>query len=250
MSFLAESSVGRSVLLSILFVIPFITVISLLVRLLYNFVFSNDGKSLIRVQVVSVICILSFSITLFCYYFAEMFTYNVFWTALPYAMVSLFWGHGNAATYLLFMFRMKRIFGQTTYRSSNLIYAILYSMIAFVYLCQIYIVIFLICVLEQCTNPTVAFRHINIANAIEIIFQLILSITLIIIFCRKLLSITQDCVNDTLSTKFTYLATKITVLSGFGGSTTVLWLLCAAIMDIDWVAYPNSDIQLNTDYIF
>ena len=172
MSILGRPSPARSVLLCIIFLIPLTLCIMLLIRLLYNFLCKKD-KSLIKLRAISIIGILSFIITSFSYYYAEQFTYNVFWGALPYAMVSLFWGHGNGATYLLYMFRMESIFGETQYRVSKIVRMILYSMIIFVYLCQIYIVIFFICALEQCVDNKLALKHIYIANFIEIIFYCI-----------------------------------------------------------------------------
>ena len=245
MSILGHPSPARLVLLSITFVIPLGLCTLLLLRLIYNFLFKSD-KSYFRLRAISIIGTLSFIITLFFYYYAEQSTYDVFWGAVPYAMVSLFWGQGNAATYLLYMFRMESIFGDTQYKVSKVVRIILYSMIIFVYLCQLYIVVFFICALQEHIDTELALKHIYITNFIEIIFQIILSISLIILFYKKLLKIVQTCVssNRKLSIQFTYLATKITVLSGFGGCTTVLWLLLAGIMDIDWVWFPNSHINV------
>ena len=126
MTIIAEVSPAHTGLLSVIFLIPLLLCFVVLTKLSYDFLWNHQKRKLSKkFAIIALVAIVSFCITLFCYYYAEVVHYDVFWGALPYAMVSLFWGHGNAATYILFVERMKAIFGSSVYKSFTSSYTFL-----------------------------------------------------------------------------------------------------------------------------
>jgi len=227
--------------------IPLVICILLTTIMLYNFVVTKD-KIIGHLKVLAIIGVCAFNTTLFCYWYSEQYNYDIFWGHISYAMVSLFWGQGNGATYLLLVSRMKLIFGKSQYKSSPVVYYALFAMIAFVYVCQLSIAIALILIFEAHIGFDGGIEFVNWVNAIEIPVQFICSCSLIYIFCRKLLKVMAIASDEKHQEKFIQLATKITVLTGFSCTTTCLWLICAAIMDIDWVFGPPDNY--NTKHVF
>ena len=258
--FTDPSSAGHIVLYTLLFLIPITICIGLLAKLIYHFMKNTEKIQKIKrkFKILSLLSITSFICTLLCYFIADGFQYDVFWQHESYAMTSFFWGHGNATAYILFVERIKTAFGQTQFNPSNAVYTYFHICIAFVYLCQMYIVVFLFLMFDTDIDPNIALLQINIVNGIEIIIQLILSISLIFVFVKnlnKIIEINNFETNkdvrrltkvqlDQKQNKLVQVVTKQTVLSIFAASSTVLWLFCAAIMDIDWDFYPNSSMMI------
>jgi len=243
----------------ILFITPTIICFGLLSKLVFDFAQNTKSakKIQIKLKALSIAALSSFICTLICYFIADGFQYNIFWAHESYAMVSFFWGHGNAFAYLLFIERIKTAFGKTKFNPNQKVYAYFYVMIASVYFCQMYIVLFLFLMFEGAIIADVALMHINIVNGTEILIQLILSMSLITVFVKKLNAIikiqnTDSNQNvrrvsgvqlDKEQNKFIQLVTKQTVLSTFAACSTCGWLIAAGIMDIDWVFYPNSPVR-------
>eukprot|EP01083_Nonionella_stella_P083249 230114_1 len=240
--------------------VPIILSLVLLISLIYHFA-THKKKIRMELKLTAVVGIVSFISTLSCYFVADGFQYDVFWGRESYAMVSLFWGHGNASAYLLFVQRIKTVFGPTQHNPSHLVYIFFYVCIFLVYFCQMYIVVFLLLLLDSDIDPQFALNNINIANAFEIFVQLILSSSLIYIFVHKLHQIViafsnlkHESITDLKGDKkknasrILRVATKQTLLSSCAAVTTCGWLIFAAIMDVDWIFYPQSD--MNNKYLF
>ena len=152
--------VGRWTLLMFIFFIPLLICMSLSLVMIWHFIFAKD-KIFMHLKALSIIGVCAFCTTLFCYWYSEQWNYHFQWAHLSYAMVSLFWGQGNAAVYLLLLSRMRLIFHRSAYKSSRLVYMVFIFMIGFVYICQLYIAIMFICVLEGIVSLEIGIHHIN-----------------------------------------------------------------------------------------
>ena len=223
----------------------------------------NKKKIHLRFRIISICGISFFIITLFCYFYAETFTFSVVWGFEPYALVSLFWGHGNLFSYLLYVQRINTAFAKTSYNASKRTFILLYCGIFFVYFCQLYIVLFFFLGFYGAISLELMSLQLNIANDIEIFVQLVISFSLTKIFISKLIKLeasyarnnggsssssgTKEKDNNNNKNKnfeegspLLFLATRQAVLSMFGALSTCVWLVTAAVMIFDWLLFPES----------
>ena len=204
----------------------------------------------LKFKILSIVGISFFIITISCYINADIFNYNVFWGVEAYAFVSLFWGHGNLFSYLLFAQRIHTIFGRTQFAASWRTYLVLYFGIFFLFFCQVYIVIFFFLGFYGLLDLEIVHLHLNIANNSEIFIQFLVSFALIHIFLTKLIKLASLQDTDRNSHSLLYVATRQTVLSSFCAFSTVIWLTTAMVMIIDWLLFINSSFTLKNIFHF
>eukprot|EP01084_Bolivina_argentea_P136172 239840_1 len=159
-----------------------------------------------NVAIISIIAMLMYTISsgAICYMFYKVdidavYNDSTLMATNSISVIEMSWRIGQSMTYLLFMKRLQNSFTKTKYQPSKSIYCLFYfGIILFLAVYIITKTIWMLCTFSKaCFLPSSVLHHFFLwftMDVITLIVDLILSISMIILFVSKLWNLTQDAI--------------------------------------------------------
>eukprot|EP01084_Bolivina_argentea_P110893 197957_1 len=234
-----------------------VTCLLLLIYLCHQIEKNKSKITIFKIRLFAICGVLFHFISILCALIGETISKteknSIYWYGFPFAIVSIAWATATVSIYLLFIYRIFSIFKDSVYKSSIYVYISLYGLCAIYYVCQIMETVLEILGIFDIATDSLTSDVFAICSPIELFCDITLSISLLIMFVRKLLTVHRNVsggalVNnkDVAQSKLLYLISKQSILTILAIVTTDICLIYDTCLA--YVLDKKSEMSINTQY--